>query len=94
MPGDPTLDASHPDPGRLLSVVGEDEMPRVNHDGSILQLARRFGELAPRLDLFELNDELYYYDHRRERQRMTSRVFRSWIEQHVTVFGKYALAST
>jgi len=75
--------------GRGLSVVGDDDMPRVEHDGSILNLARRFGELAPKLDVYEINDELYYYDHRRERRVMTGRVFRGWVEKFVFVVGGY-----
>lgn len=72
-----------------LSVVGEDDMPRVENDGSILNLARRFGELAPKLDVFEVNDELVYYDHRRDRKLMTGRVFRGWVENFVFVVGGY-----
>lgn len=75
--------------GRLLSVVGDDDMPRVENDGSILNLSRRFGELAPKLDVFEINEELYYFDHRRERRVMTGRVFRGWVEQFVFVVGGY-----
>jgi len=79
-----------PDPvGRGLSVVGDDDMPRVENDGSILNLARRFGELAPKLDLFEINEELYFYNHRRERRPMTGRVFRGWVENYVFVVGGY-----
>ena len=72
-----------------LSIVGEDDMPRVENDGSLLNLSRRFGELAPRLDLFEINDELIYYDHRRERKPMSGRVFRGWVENFVFVVGGY-----
>lgn len=75
--------------GKGLSVVGEDEMPRVENDGSILNLARRFGELAPKLDVYEVNDELVYYDHRRDRKPMTGRVFRGWVENYVFVVGGY-----
>jgi hypothetical protein len=73
----------------LLALVGENDMPRVDNNGSILELARRFGELAPRLDLFELNDSLIYYNHRRERRLMTGRNFRGWIERFVYVVGGY-----
>lgn len=77
------------DVGRGLSIVGEDDMPRVENDGSILNLARRFGELAPKLDVFEINDELIFYDHRRERKIMSGRVFRGWVENFVFVVGGY-----
>lgn len=73
----------------MLSVVGEDEMPRIENNGSILELARRFGELAHKLDLFEMNDALIYYNHRRERKLMTGRSFRSWIEKFVFVIGGF-----
>jgi hypothetical protein len=72
-----------------LSVVGEDDMPRVENDGSIRNLALRFGELAGKLDVYEINGELVFYDHRRERQLMTGRVFRGWIEKFVFVCGGY-----
>lgn len=75
--------------GRGLAVVGDDDMPRVENDGSLLNLARRFGELAPKLDVYEVNDELVYYDHRRDRKIMTGRVFRGWVEQFVFVVGGY-----
>ena len=61
-----------------LSIVCEDDVPKVLNEGSINQLAKRFGELAPRLDIFEVNDNLVYYNHRRDRRPMTGRVFRSW----------------
>ena len=75
--------------GQGLSVVGEDDMPRVENDGSILNLARRFGEQAPKLDIFEVNDKLVYYDHRRKRKEMTGRVFRGWVEKFIFVVGGY-----
>lgn len=72
-----------------LAVVGDGEMPRVENHGSILELAKRFGQLVPGLDVFEVNDELVYYDHRRERRPMTGRVFRGWVEEKVFVVGGY-----
>ena len=75
--------------GLGLSVVGDDDMPRVENNGSILYLAQQFGRLAPKLDLFEVNDELVYYDHRRNRKPMTGRVFRGWVEKFVYVVGSY-----
>lgn len=75
--------------GRGLSIVGDDDMPRVENDGSILNLARRFGELAPKLEVYEINDELVFYDHRRERRLMSGRVFRGWVENYVFVVGGY-----
>lgn len=45
--------------------------------------------MAPKLDLFEVNGDLVYYDHRRKRQLMTGRKFRSWIENFVYVVGGY-----
>jgi hypothetical protein len=78
-----------PSPISELTVVGDGEVPLVENRGSILQLARRLGELAPRLPLFELNGELVYYNHRRQREVMTGRVFRGWVEEHVFVVGGY-----
>lgn len=75
--------------GSLLSLVTDDSVPMVQNSGSILELSRRFGELAPKLDVFSLNGSLVYYDHNRERQEMTGSVFRSWVEEKVIVFGKW-----
>jgi hypothetical protein len=77
------------EPTTELRVAGEDEQPKIVNEGSINQLAKRFGEFAPRLDLFEVNGDLVYYDHRRDRKPMTGRVFRSWIENHVFIVGGY-----
>lgn len=73
----------------LLSVVAEGAMPVVTNTGKISELAKRFGELAPKLDVFEIHGDLFYYDHRGERKVMTGRVFRGWIENHVHVVGGY-----
>ena len=74
---------------RPLSIVGADTAPLVQNTGSILELSRRFGELAPKLDVFAMNGDLVYYDHNRERQVMSGAVFRSWIEETVTVSGRF-----
>jgi hypothetical protein len=76
-------------PKRPLSVVGDDTVPVVQNTGSILELSRRFGELAPKLDVFSVNGDLVYYDHNRERKLMTGSVFRSWIEEKVLVHGRF-----
>ena len=73
----------------LLSVVRGDEMPIVENNGSMLHLARRFGELAGKMEVYELNDSLIYYNHRRERKVMTAQNFRSWVEMEVFVVGGY-----
>ncbi len=72
-----------------LRMVTGDETPRVENTGKISQLAKRFGELAPRLDIYEVNDELVYYNHRGDRKIMTGRVFMGWIENYVSVVGGY-----
>lgn len=72
-----------------IHVVGDGEVPRVENHGSLRDLALRFADLVPRLDLYEVNDELVYYDHRRERRPMTGRVFRGWVEEKVFVVGGY-----
>lgn len=75
--------------GLELATVGDDTMPQVRNEGSILEMAKGFGRYAPKLDLFEMNGTLVYYDHRRERQEMTGRVFRGWVENYIYVVGGY-----
>jgi hypothetical protein len=75
--------------GLELALVGDDSLPQVRNNGSILELAKDFGQYAPSLDLFEMNGNLIYYDHRRERQMMTGRVFRGWVENYIYVVGGY-----
>jgi len=80
---------SGPPPVALRSVAADD-VPMVKNDGIISHMARRFAEIIPAFDLFEINDELYYYDHERKRRVMTGPVFRGWIEESgVVVYGRY-----
>jgi hypothetical protein len=84
-----TKQAATPPPAALVSVASDDA-PRVNNDGIISRMARRFAELIPLFDLYEINDELYYYDHERKRRVMTGPIFRGWIEEAgVIVFGRF-----
>jgi hypothetical protein len=79
-----------PPPLSVLRSVADGDVPMVKNDGIISHMARRFAELIPRYDLFEINDELYFYDHERKRRVMTGPVFRGWIEeQGVVVYGRF-----
>lgn len=66
-----------------------DSLPLIENKGRIRDLSMRFGEIAPQLPLFSVNETLVYFDHNRKRQMMTGRKFRSWVEKHVVVFGKF-----
>ena len=78
-----------PPPSTIHTVV-DGEAPLVSNDGKISNMARRFAELIPRYDLYEINDALYYYDHERQRRVMTGQIFRGWIEeQGVMVHGTF-----
>lgn len=73
----------------LSAVTDDGAAPKVQNNGSILHLCKRFGEIAAGLDVFEVNDQIVFFDHRRKRVEMTGRIFRSWIERHVYVVGGF-----
>lgn len=72
-----------------LAVVPEDGAPIVLVHADLNQTALRLGEVVGRLDLFELNGKLLYFDQDGERQEMDEYVFRTWINEHILVAAKY-----
>ena len=50
--------------------------------------ARHLGQIVSQRELFEMNGELIYFDHRGERQVMTPVRFRSWMSEEVLIFEK------
>ena len=69
-----------------LPVVGAGEIPAVRLDKNLANTARRLGELMGRLELFELNGDLIYFDHKGQQKLMTSGAFRTWINEHVHLY--------
>jgi len=67
----------------IRGVVDEDAQPVVKIEKDLFITAMRFGEIAPRLDIYSLNGELVLFNHKREQKEMTSRKFRTWIRRHV-----------
>jgi hypothetical protein len=66
-----------------LHVVDGDGAPVVKLDPDVNATATRLGEIITRLDLFEMNGELVYFNHEGRRAEMTARVFRTWINDYV-----------
>jgi hypothetical protein len=73
-----------------LSVVTDgDAAPVVVLDPNINMTAKRLGEIVSRLDLFEMNGELVWFDDRGEMKGMTGRIFRGWINEYVVIAAAY-----
>ena len=51
--------------------------------------SKRLGEIVGKLDLFEMNGELVFYDYRGNRKTMDNRVFGTWINDHVVMASKF-----
>ena len=69
---------------------GSSCLPSVSLGLDLLQISRRLGEVAGRLEIFSRGDELVYYDDVRGSLRpMTARRFRTWISTHVVMAAKY-----
>ena len=63
--------------------------PVIRMEEDLNAVAKRLGDIVQRLDLFEMNGELIFFDFRGERQTMTHQVFGTWINEHVVVASKY-----
>lgn len=75
--------------GGLGSGLKEDAAPVVKIEMDLNVTARRFGEIVARLDLYNLNGELVFFNHRGEKETMTGRKFRTWISNHVVTCQKF-----
>jgi hypothetical protein len=67
----------------IAVVVDEDAMPVVKLEGDLNVTGRRLGEIVARLDLFCLNGEFVFFDHKGQQQVMTDFRFRTWINDFV-----------
>lgn len=73
-----------------LGVVGDDDaMPAVKIDADLNTTAKRLGEIIARLDLFEMNGDLVFFDHAGKMQTMTGRRFRTWISDYVITAAQF-----
>ncbi|MGD9419535.1 MAG: hypothetical protein Q7R22_011385 [Verrucomicrobiota bacterium JB025] len=72
-----------------LSVYEGDGMPTVTIAEDLNETAKRLGEIVSRLDLYELNEDLVYFDFRGACKVMTPKVFCTWINDHVLMAKVY-----
>jgi len=71
-------------------VVDGDAAPVVQMKGSLAATAIQIAPIISRLDLYEMSDDLIYFDHKGERKIMTPHIFRNWINhQGVITCRKY-----
>jgi hypothetical protein len=76
-----------------LRVVDDDGAPIVRIDADLNRTARDFGEVARKLDIYELNEELVYFDASGRMKQMHPQRFRTWINGHVVVCRKFGKES-
>jgi hypothetical protein len=76
-----------------IHVADVDAQPVVVMGPDLNVVARRLGEVAGRLELFEMADDLVFFDHEGRRRLMTARTFRTWIGDFVVIAGKFDKAS-
>lgn len=73
-----------------FGIVGdEDAAPVVRIEADLNVTAKRLGEIAARLDLFEMNGDQVFFDHAGEMRVMTSRRFATWINDFVVMAAKF-----
>lgn len=68
-----------------VSLGDVDAAPVVKIDENVNAMAMKLGQIVSRLDMYEMNGELVYFDHRGDRQLMTARTFRTWIADFVVI---------
>lgn len=69
-----------------VSLGAEDRAPQVRCGPNLNEVAARLGEEIAKLDLFDLNGELVWFDHLGRQRQMTGRVFRTWINQFLILY--------
>lgn len=72
-----------------LRVADDDGAPVVRIGGDLRKLGRELGEIVRKLDLFDLNGDLIYFDHDGERRKMLPTRFRTWILEHVVICRRF-----
>ena len=90
---DPTVQLGALAAAAGLAVVEDGAAPIVPICENVNEMARKLGQIVSRLDMFEMNGELVFFDHRGDRQEMTARTFRTWISDHVVIAKKYDKAT-
>jgi len=73
-----------------LSTADGDKLPVVRGGARDLAVtARLLGQVASRLDLFDANGELVWFDHEGQRRLMSGTTFRTWIADFVLIAVSY-----
>jgi hypothetical protein len=73
-----------------LAVVANDGVvvPEIRIVDNLAEVALKLGQVMNRVELFEQNGDLVFFDHRGERKVMTARIFRTWLQGRVLLFEK------
>ena len=71
-----------------IALVEGDGAPVVRIESDLNVTAARLGEIVARLDLYEMNGEMIFFDWRGERQAMTPKLFCTWINDSVVIYDR------
>ena len=63
-------------------------MPTIRLSDNLNAVAKLLGNVCARLDLFERNGTIVFFDHKGECKEMTARIFRTWISDYVIFYEK------
>lgn len=72
-----------------IGVVGADGMPIVRINPDLNRTAREIGEIVAKLDIYQQNGVLLYFDDKRQKQEMKAHPFRTWLNNHAVVASKF-----
>lgn len=72
-----------------LKVADADGAPVVTIAKDLNVTAKRLGEIVARLDLYEMNGEQMFFDHRGQMRPMSGKRFCTWIGNHVVMAEKF-----
>lgn len=75
-----------------LQLVEGDGMPIVRIEKDLNITSKLLGQVVTRLDLFEMNGEIQFFNHAGEMKIMTGRKFCTWINNHVLMAEKFTSA--
>jgi len=77
--------------GRMagIALVEGDGAPVVRVEADLNTTAKHLGQIVARLDLFDLNGEMIFFDFRGERQMMNAKIFGTWINDFVVIAEKF-----
>lgn len=73
-----------------FAVVGNDGVvvPEIRIVDNLAEVALKLGQVMHRVELFEQNGDLVFFDYRGERKVMTARIFRTWLQGKVLLYEK------